>query len=80
MALFAWVMITEGFDFGMKSFNNSEVPSTGAWNGPVWPSKLVIPVGMALLTLAWVARAIRAAYRMIDPSAVESEEDVEAAG
>ena len=80
MALFAWVMITKGLDFGIRSFQTGEISANGTWNGPVWPAKLIIPIGMVLLTLAWTARAIRAAYRLIDPNSVGLEEEAEAAG
>ena len=69
MALFSWVMITNGWDFGMRSMEHGEVPISGAWNAPVWPSKLVIPVGMSLLFLSWLSLAIRAALRLFSRSA-----------
>ena len=80
MALFAWVMITRGFEFGMRSFNVGETAANGAWEGRVWPAKLIMPVGMILLSFAWASRAIRAAVRLIDPMAIEDEEDAGAAG
>lgn len=80
MALFAWVMIKNGLEFGIRSFRLGEVPSTGSWQGPLWPSKFAIPVGMTLVLLAWLARVIRATIRLIDPTAIEPETDTEAAG
>lgn len=68
MAFFSWVMITNGWDFGMRSMEHGEVPITGAWKASVWPSKLVIPVGMSLLFLAWLSLAIRAALRLLNRS------------
>ena len=64
MMLFSWIMISKGWDFGMRSLRYDEVPISGAWNAPVWPSKLVIPVGTTLLFLAWLSLAIRAAGRL----------------
>lgn len=80
MGLFAYVMITKGYEFGMRSFNNGEISSNGTWSGPVWPAKLILPIGMVLLTLSWFARAIRAAYRLVDPTSIETEDDVEVVG
>lgn len=80
MALFAWVMITKGFEFGMRSFNVGETSANGSWKGRVWPAKLIMPVGMALLSLAWASRAIRAAIRLIDPNSVSVEEEAGATG
>ncbi|MCY4458919.1 MAG: TRAP transporter small permease subunit [Albidovulum sp.] len=80
MALFSWIMITKGFEFGMRSYNLGETSANGSWEGRVWPAKLVMPIGMILLSLAWAARAIRAAARLIDPASVESEEESGAAG
>ncbi len=80
MALFAWVMITRGFEFGMRSYNLGETAANGAWEGRVWPAKLIMPAGMILLSLAWASRAIRAAVRLIDPMAIEDEEDAGAVG
>ena len=80
MVLFAWVMITKGFEFGMRSYNVGETSANGSWEGRVWPAKLIMPVGMILLSLAWASRAIRAAIRLIDPKSVSAEEDSEATG
>lgn len=80
MAVFCYIMITRGFDFAMRAYDTGEVPMSGAWKGPVWPAKAVIVVGMTLLSLAWLSRAIRAGIRLFDPTAIESEDDVEAAG
>ena len=81
MALFAWVMITRGFEFGLRSYNLGETSANGSWEGRVWPAKLIMPVGMILLSLAWLSRAIRAAARLIDPnSMLNDDEDVGAVG
>lgn len=80
MAMFAYVMIDKGLDFGLQSLRVGETSANGTWNGRVWPAKLVLPLGMCLLSLAWISRAIRASIRLIDPSQIAAEEDVEAAG
>jgi TRAP-type mannitol/chloroaromatic compound transport system permease small subunit len=53
-ACFAVVMIWKGADLAMLSFKMGETSSTGVWKGPVFPAKLMVPVGMALLSLAWL--------------------------
>lgn len=80
MAAFAYVIIDKGFDLGLRSYGMGETSANGTWKGRVWPAKLVVPIGMILITLAWVSRAIRSAIRLIDPNAIDSEESVEAAG
>ncbi len=75
MAAFAWAMTTRGLDFGIKSFRLGEVPQHGAWEAPVWPSKMAIVAGMLLLSLAWFARAIRSAIRLFDLPEVVDEHD-----
>jgi TRAP-type mannitol/chloroaromatic compound transport system permease small subunit len=57
--LFASVMLWRGLAFAISSYNMNEVSSTGAWSGPVWPAKFMIPVGTLLLSLAWFARVVR---------------------
>ena len=80
MALFAWVMITRGFEFGLRSYNLGETSANGSWEGRVWPAKLIMPIGMILLSLAWVSRAIRAAARLLDPNSISDDEDAGAVG
>ena len=74
MAAFAWAMIFEGYDFGMRSFASGEIPISGAWPGPVWLSKLAVPIGTGLLALAWLSRAIRAALALLDPGGAVHED------
>ena len=80
MGLFIWVMIDKGYDFALKSFNRGETPMNGAWEGPVWPAKFAVVIGSLLLGLAWFSKAIRAGYRLVDPSLFPEDDEVEAAG
>ena len=43
----------------MASYAMNEVSSTGTWDGPVWPAKFMIPIGVVLLSLASFARVAR---------------------
>jgi TRAP-type mannitol/chloroaromatic compound transport system permease small subunit len=58
-ALFASVLIWRGFALAIASYEMNEVSSTGSWNGPAWPAKFMIPIGMLLLSVAWFARIAR---------------------
>ena len=80
MAVFAWIMITKGWDLAYKSFEIGEVSSNGAWQGRVYPAKIMVPLGMLLLSLSWLARCIRQAIRLVDPNALEPEADSGGAG
>ena len=75
MTAFAWAMTTRGLDFGLTSYRLGEIPQHGAWDAPVWPSKMAIVAGMILLSLAWLARAIRSAIFLMEPPAVDEEQD-----
>lgn len=55
LSLFLFTMIKFGTAFTLKSFNNGEVSATGAWDGPVWVSKSLIPIGCCLILLAWIS-------------------------
>ncbi len=80
MAVFAWIMVTKGWDLASKSYAMGEVSANGAWEGRVYPAKFMIPVGMFLLSLSWLARCIRQAIRLVDPDALEPEADPGGAG
>jgi TRAP-type mannitol/chloroaromatic compound transport system permease small subunit len=58
-ALFAGVLLWRGFALAMASYAMNEVSSTGTWDGPVWPAKFMVPIGVLLLSLAWSARVAR---------------------
>lgn len=80
IAVFAWIMVTKGWDLAFKSYVMGEVSSNGAWEGRVYPAKFMIPLGMFLLSLSWLARCIRQAIRLVDPDALEPEADPGGAG
>lgn len=60
-ACFATVMIWKGLDFALASYRMGETSSSGVWQGRVYPSKFLLPIGMILLTLAWLAQICRQA-------------------
>ncbi|WP_161601020.1 TRAP transporter small permease subunit [Pseudooceanicola batsensis] len=59
MACFLYAMVWLGSNFAMKSFNTGEVSATGSWDGPVWVAKALIPLGSALLGLAWISHVLK---------------------
>ena len=59
LAVFLYAMIKLGFDFAHKSYVQGEVSATGAWNGPVWVPKSLVPIGCTLLALAWVSHILK---------------------
>lgn len=73
MAVFAWIMVTKGWDLASRSYVMGEFSSNGAREGRVYPAKFMIPLGMFLLSLSWLARCIRQAIRLVDPDALEPE-------
>lgn len=79
-AAFCYVMITLGLDFAMKSWRIGETSATGVWAGPVWPAKFMIPIGMALLALSWIAHVSRQLVILIDPGRVPVDDDLKAVG
>jgi TRAP-type mannitol/chloroaromatic compound transport system permease small subunit len=58
-ACFAAVLIWKGIDFAHQSYRMGEVSSSGMWQGSVYPAKFLVPIGMILLSLAWLAQIIR---------------------
>ncbi|WP_420392648.1 TRAP transporter small permease subunit [Acuticoccus sp.] len=54
-ALFVGVLLRFGWSFFAKSYAIGEVSATGAWSGPVWLAKGLLPLGAALLVLAWAS-------------------------
>lgn len=79
-AVFAYVMITRGLDFAMMSWRSGETSGTGVWRGPVWPAKFMVPIGVGLLTVAWIGHAARQLAVFIDPSRADVDTDVKAVG
>ncbi|WP_158971312.1 TRAP transporter small permease subunit [Chachezhania sediminis] len=59
MVCFLYAMIWLGTNFAMKSFNTGEISATGSWNGPVWVAKALVPLGSALLGLAWISHVLK---------------------
>ena len=66
-AVFAIVVVSRGLDFAMLSWNMGETSATGVWQGPVWPAKFLVPIGMILMTLAWLAHCSRQIVHLVDP-------------
>lgn len=58
-AVFAAALIKLGGEFALKSFAMGERSATGSWNGPVWLAKGMMPLGAALLCVAWVLHLLR---------------------
>ena len=56
---FAAVLIWKGAEFALASYRMGEVSSSGMWRGPVYPAKFLVPIGMGLLALAWLAQICR---------------------
>jgi len=58
-ALFIGVLLKFGGEFALKSFAMGERSATGNWGGPLWLPKAMMPVGAALLCVAWVLNLLR---------------------
>ena len=56
---FCVVMTLTGLDIGIDSFKMLETSQTGLWGGPVWPFRLMVPVGGFLILMQWTAKFIR---------------------
>ncbi|MDN3517716.1 TRAP transporter small permease subunit [Aquisalimonas lutea] len=54
---FILVLLTEGYTIAADSVSRLET-SHSAWNAPVWPVKLTIPIGAGLLFLEGVVKLI----------------------
>ncbi|MEW5422835.1 TRAP transporter small permease subunit [Amorphus sp. 3PC139-8] len=59
-ALFCGVLIKYGGAFALKSLAMGERSATGAWGGPVWVAKGLVPVGAIVLALAWISHLYHA--------------------
>lgn len=69
-ACFAGVIIWKGLDFALASYRMGESSPSGVWGGRVYPAKFLVPIGMILLSLAWLAQICRDALRLVgDPDA-----------
>jgi TRAP-type mannitol/chloroaromatic compound transport system permease small subunit len=58
-ALFIGVLLKLGGEFALKSFAMGERSATGNWGGPLWLPKAMMPVGAALLCVAWLLNLLR---------------------
>jgi TRAP-type mannitol/chloroaromatic compound transport system permease small subunit len=64
-ACFAAVIVWKGVEFAHQSYRMGEISATGGWRGPVWPAKFMVPIGMVLLTLAWLTHIARQALVLL---------------
>lgn len=55
--LFAWVLLTQGGSLAWESLERLE-HSQSAWNPPLWPVKLTLPIAAGLLLLQGVVKLI----------------------
>lgn len=69
VALFLGVLLWRGSEFFLNSFAMGERSATGAWGGPVWLAKSMVPLGAGLLLLAWLVHVLRAWQRVLSPQA-----------
>lgn len=56
---FSAVMILYGGDLALRSFEMGETSMTGTWGGRVYPAKFLVPIGTAILALAWLSHMIK---------------------
>lgn len=57
--LFAGTLLWLGTRFAWQSFLMNEVSATGAWQGPVYVAKALLPIGTLLLCLAWLSHVLK---------------------
>jgi TRAP-type mannitol/chloroaromatic compound transport system permease small subunit len=55
--VFVYVLVTEGASIALQAVEELEHSGT-AWNAPIWPVKLTIPIGSALLFVQGVSDLI----------------------
>jgi TRAP-type mannitol/chloroaromatic compound transport system permease small subunit len=65
MGLFVYVLLWKGGAVALSSIRMGEISSTGVWNGPVYPAKMAIPLGAALLATSWISYMLRAIQVLI---------------
>lgn len=68
-ACFATVIIWKGTELAYQSVRMGEISATGGWRGPIYPAKIIIPIGMALVALAWLTHALRQVRILLRPDA-----------
>ncbi|RDD61223.1 TRAP transporter small permease subunit [Ferruginivarius sediminum] len=57
--IFVGVLLWLGGELALRSIAIDERSATGAWGGPVWAAKSLLPIGAVLLVLAWLSRLYR---------------------
>ncbi|WP_319406258.1 TRAP transporter small permease subunit [uncultured Desulfosarcina sp.] len=62
--LFAGMFIWMGWEMAWESLSRFET-SESAWNPPIWPFKMMIPIGGALLFLQGVSKLIQNLYILL---------------
>lgn len=70
---FMLVLLKEGWNMASESLEQME-RSYSAWNPPVWPLKLMIPIGAALLFLQGFAKLVEDIADFIDPFRERTQE------
>lgn len=73
-ALFAYVLIDFGGDLALRSFQIGETSATGSWNGPVWVSKALVPLGTVILSLAWLSHLVKS-WQELKPDRTDADHD-----
>lgn len=76
--IFTLALLYFGYDMAVESIHSMET-SYSAWNPPIWPVKLAIPVGTALLLLQGIVKllqdiAVACNFSYYQPSANASDE------
>jgi TRAP-type mannitol/chloroaromatic compound transport system permease small subunit len=56
--LFCGVLLWKGLDFAWTSLSQLE-PDETPWRAPLYPAKIMVPIGAALILLQGIANAIR---------------------
>jgi len=74
--LFCGMLLYYGGEFAMHSISFWE-HSNSAWGPPLWPFKLMIPVGAGLLIVQGLAKLIRDIYTLITGNAFSPEDITE---
>ena len=54
----------ESIKAAVASVMKSELLSTGSWNAPIWPTKIVIAVSLIILTMQGVAEMVKLAQKL----------------
>ena len=57
--IFCVFLTLTGLDVARDSIKMLEITSTGLWDGPVWPFRLMVPIGGILLLMQWIPKFVR---------------------